>query len=239
MTRENFSHRSTQTELMDTETANFEEFKQCLHQLEFINVFTLAYRPTLQWFRHMWRHIPTEKNIFILDVGSGGGDMLRRIWNWSKKRNIEITLMGVDLNPWSKKFAEETTSKAIPVSFETENIFSLSLSQKPDFIISSLFAHHLPDDELVKFIRWMDAQAVRGWFINDLHRHPVAYYFIKYATLIIPTNRLIRHDAPVSVARAFTASDWKTLLAKAGISQDRTRIPWFFPFRYGVSCEKS
>ena len=239
MTRQDFSHRSAQAELMDTEIVSFEEFHQCLRQLEFINICTLAYGPTLQWLDKMWRHIQPEKPIFILDAGSGGGDMLRRIWKWSQKRGFKVKLMGADLNPWSKQSAEKMTSKNISVSFETTDIFELNLPQPPDFIISALFTHHLADDVLVQFIRWMDAQAVRGWFINDLHRHPVAYYFIKYVTRIIPANRLIRHDAPVSVARAFTASDWRTLLAKAGIPQNRARVTWHFPFRYGVACEKS
>lgn len=239
MTGQDLSSRSTQAELMDTETVSFEEFHQCLRQLEFINILTLAYRPTLQWFGKMWRHIPQEQTIFILDAGSGGGDMLGRIWKWSQTHGFKVMLMGIDLNPWSKQSAETMTLKDILVSFETANIFSLNLPQQPDFIISSLFTHHLTDDELVKFIRWMDAQALRGWFINDLHRHPVAYYFIQYAMRIIPANRLIRHDAPVSVARGFTASDWRGLLEKAGIPQNRTRISWHFPFRYGVACEKS
>lgn len=53
MTGQDFSRRSTQAELMDTETVSFQEFHQCLRQLEFINICTLAYRPTLQWLKRM------------------------------------------------------------------------------------------------------------------------------------------------------------------------------------------
>lgn len=238
MTGQDFSRRSTQTELMDTEVFSFEEFHQCLRHLEFINVCTFAYRPTLQWLKKMNRHVPDEKTIYILDAGSGGGDMLRRILGWSQNHGLKVKLMGADLNPWSKKSAEKMTSKNAPISFEIADIFSLDLQKQPDFIISSLFTHHLTNPELIKFIRWMNEHALRGWFINDLHRHPIAYYFIKYTTRFISTNRLIRHDAPVSVARAFTASDWKLLLREAGIPQNRTRITWHFPFRYSVACEK-
>ena len=47
MTRQDFSRRSTATELMDTEPTSFEEFDGYLRDLERINVLTLAYRPTL------------------------------------------------------------------------------------------------------------------------------------------------------------------------------------------------
>jgi len=34
--------------------------------------------------------------------------------------------------------------------------------------VSSQFTHHLTDDQIVAFIRWMEAHARRGWFIGDL-----------------------------------------------------------------------
>ena len=45
-----------------------------------------------------------------------------------------------------------------------------------DFIVSSQFTHHLTDDQVAMFIRWMEAHARRGWFIGDLHRHWLPYY---------------------------------------------------------------
>ena len=234
----NLGHRSSELELMDTESVDFDEFHECLRQLEFINICTLAYRPTLRWLQKVFRNNQAGREIFILDVGSGGGDMLRQIWRWSQRRGYRIKLVGADLNPWSKKSAEEMTPPNSAISFQTVNVFSMMQQPPPDFIISSLFTHHLAEAELIKFIRWMDEQASQGWLINDLHRHPIAYYFIKFVTHIIPSNRLIRNDAAVSVARAFTKSDWLAVLEKAGIEPDRISISWYFPFRYVVACEK-
>jgi hypothetical protein len=83
----------------------------------------------------------------------------------------------------------------------------------------------------------MDRHAVRGWFINDLHRHRLPFYFIKYVTRLLRLNFMVRHDAPVSVARAFTSDEWKKILSGAGIPGE-TKVRWHFPFRYGVSCRK-
>ena len=44
----------------------------------------------------------------------------------------------------------------------------------------------------------------------------------------------VRHDAPVSVARAFTREDWDRLLVQAGLDPAKVSVEWFFPFRYGV-----
>ena len=235
---EDLSQRSTRAELMDTESVSFAEFHDCLHTLGIINTFTLAYRPTLRWFERMTVGVGSEQSISVIDIGCGGGDMLRRIWRWARERHFDLKLIGIDLNPWSKKSAEQVTPKDAPIRFETANVFSLDSSRRADFIVSSLFAHHLTDGELIRFIQWMDCHATRGWFINDLHRHPLPRCVIKYAVRLLFPNRMIQHDAPASVARAFTASEWRYLLGKAGISPERTEIEWFFPFRYGVSCRK-
>jgi 2-polyprenyl-3-methyl-5-hydroxy-6-metoxy-1,4-benzoquinol methylase len=172
----------------------------------------------------------------VIDVGSGGGDMLRRIWLMARKRNVWLNLVGVDLNPWSKHIADELTPADAAIRFETSDIFAFDPSRRADFIVSSLFTHHLTDTELIRFIQWMDHHAVRGWFINDLHRHPIPYFVIKHAARILRLDPMVQHDGPVSVARAFTAAEWRYFLSKAGISAKRTGIKWLFPFRYCVSC---
>lgn len=235
---QDLSQRSTCPELMDTESVSFAEFHDCLHTLRIINTFTLAYRPTLRWFEGMMAGVSSEQLISVMDIGCGGGDMLRRMWEWARGRHFDLELIGIDLHPWSKKSAEQVTPRDAPIRFETANLFSLDPSRRADFIVSSLFAHHLTDGELIRFIQWMDRHATRGWFINDLHRHPLPRLFIKCAVRLLFSNRMIQHDAPVSVARAFTASEWRHLLAEAGIPAERATIEWFFPFRYGVACRK-
>jgi hypothetical protein len=142
--------------------------------------------------------------------------------------------MGVDVNPWSKQSAESVTPPDAPIQYETADIFSLDPDRRADFIISSLFTHHL-----VTFLRWMDRHATRGWFINDLHRHPLPFFLIGYATRILRFGPMVQNDGPISVARAFTAAHWRRLVVEAGIPMEQTRIKWFFPFRYCVAGRKT
>lgn len=239
MSLPDFNQRSTEPELMDNEPVSFAEFDACLRQLRIINIFTLAYRPTLRWFSHLYKQGQLKDGSTVLDVGSGHGDMLRRLSNWAAARRLRLDLVGVDLNPLSKLSAERVTLQSQGIDFITGNVFSFAPEQKIDYIISSLFTHHLTDEQLVEFIRWMDHRAGLGWFINDLHRHPIPYYFIKSIVRLLSCNRLIRHDAPVSVARAFTVCDLKKLLEAAEIPAHRVSIRWHFPFRYAVTCSRS
>ena len=238
MARRDFSRRSVDAELMDDASVTFEAFRNCLRDLELVNRYTLAHRPTLNWLKRELRTVISTDLISILDVGSGGGGMLRRIANWARKNDRQVELVGVDLNPWSKLSAEQLTPLDAPIRFETSDIFTFEPSAI-DFIISSLFTHHLVDSEVVRFLRWMYRHAVRGWFINDLHRHPLPSFVIKHVARLLRFDRMVRYDGPVSVARAFTASDWRRLLAAAGIPAERTRIDWFFPFRYCVAGWKA
>jgi 2-polyprenyl-3-methyl-5-hydroxy-6-metoxy-1,4-benzoquinol methylase len=230
MARPDFSRRSPERELMDSKDISFEEFHHCLKTLAYINIFTFAYRPTVNWIKR----IRENKPLVVLDAGSGGGDMLRKL----AKADPSLVLIGVDLNPWSKKSAEMATRRKADIQYETEDIFSFAAGKDIDVIISSLFTHHLSDDQVVQFLQCMDTTARRGWFINDLHRHPLPYYFIKYAAKLFCRNRIVRNDAPVSVARAFCREDWQKLLKRAGIPSGRVSIQWSFPFRYCVSCIK-
>jgi hypothetical protein len=58
VTRQDFSRRSTATELMDTEPTSSEEFDGYLRDLERSNVLTLAYRPTLLWLKRAVANFP-------------------------------------------------------------------------------------------------------------------------------------------------------------------------------------
>jgi SAM-dependent methyltransferase len=218
-------------ELMDSDCESFEDYRRCISDLEILNRISLGYRPTLA---ALDTFVAGRREISVLDVGSGHGDMLRRIALSARQRQIAADLTGLDLNPWAARAAGEATTADLAIRYETGDLFSVDPERRFDVIVSSLFAHHLADEELLRFIRWMDRTARLGWFINDLHRHAVPYHFLRATLGLAGMHRFVRHDGPVSVRRAFTAADWTAALAAAGIPQERSEISWWFPFRWGV-----
>jgi hypothetical protein len=92
----------------------------------------------------------------------------------------------------------------------------------------------MSNDQIVQFIRWMEATSRRGWFINDLHRHPVAFYGFQALSTVAGWHPFVRHDGPVSVARAFQRPDWERLLGEAGVPRDQITLDWRLPFRLCV-----
>ena len=227
------AERSDAAELMDTEPVPFDEFRECLRHLERINRASLAYRPTLTWLERLVRRHP-GRPLSILDVGFGHGDMLRRICAWAVDRGVPVRLVGVDLVPWSTRAATLATPPNADIRYHVGDIFDWPDDRPADVVVSSLFAHHLPDPDLVRFLRWMDRRAGLGWFVNDLHRHALPHRVVGTAARLLPVNRLVRHDAPLSVARGFTRRDWDRLIVLSGLDPARVSVEWFFPFRYGI-----
>lgn len=79
----------------------------------------------------------------ILDIGCGNGDMLRKIWKWANTHGLNLTITGIDINPLSKRSAQQRAPIDAPINFETADVFALDPLHKADFIISALFTHHL------------------------------------------------------------------------------------------------
>jgi len=235
-----FASRSTADELMDTEPVSFEEFRACLVDLARVNRLTLAHRPTFAFLeRLLARGLPRGRPLEIVDVGSGYGDMLRKIDAWATRRGVAVSLTGVDLNPWSRKAATEATPPGRPIRWITADAFAYAPPAGIDVIVSSLFTHHLPDPLVTRFLRWMESTATLGWFVNDLHRHPVPYHFFRHFAQLARYHRFVQHDGPVSIARAFATSDWQRLLAEAEIDAESVTLAWWMPFRLCVERLKA
>ncbi|MEJ0049929.1 MAG: methyltransferase domain-containing protein [Methylovirgula sp.] len=230
-----FSRRNQLSEMMDAEDTDFATFRECLVDLTKVNRLTLAYRPTLSFFKRLAASgaLQRHRTVNVVDVGSGSGDMLRRIDLWATTEGYKFDLVGIDLNPWSAKTAAQLTQENPRLRFITANIFDYRPAAPIDIVISSLFTHHLDNEAIVKFLRWMEANTRIGWFVNDLQRHPLAYHAFKHASHALRFHHFVQHDGPVSIARAFSAADWQHLLGAADISGARVKA--YVPFRLCVS----
>lgn len=228
-----FSRRSLELEWMDTEAVGAEDYARCLADLAVVNTVTLARRPTLAFMRRVARGLPAGSVVRVLDVGFGHGDMLRRIARWGIRRGLALELEGIDLDPVSARAAEAVTPAEFGIRYRTGDVFD-EPPGSVDVVLSSLFTHHLSDDQILGFLAFMERTARRGWFINDLHRHPVAYYGFTALSRAAGWHRFVQHDGPLSVARSFRRADWTRLLASAGLERV-ARVRWHVPFRICVS----
>lgn len=223
--------RSTQPELMDNNDISTTDYNRCLADLASVNRITRTHQATLHWLDQAIRCLPAGIPITILDVACGQGDLLRMIHRFAARRGIKISLQGIDMNPNSAIAAGQATPSSMNIAYYTGDVFTFTPASCPDFIVSSQFTHHLSDSQVVSFLQWMEQYARHGWFIADLHRHPLAYYGYSLLAGLARWHPIVRHDGAVSVARSFRRADWQALLAQAGILAD---IRWHVPFRLCV-----
>lgn len=218
-------------ELMDG-NCNYEEFRDCLRSLEQVNRWLLGYRPTLAWLERLPRepHPP----VHVLDVGSGGGDLLRQIGGWARRRGIAVQLTGIDLNPYAARAAAEFTPKELGIAWVTGDALLYRPEKPVDIVVSSLTAHHLEDEEILALLGWMEATAQVGWLINDLERSAWASRMFGWLAGVLGWHRFVLHDGPVSFRRAFREEDWLGLLAMAKVPREAVTVEHWRPGRLCV-----
>ena len=227
-----FSIRSHLPEVMDDPGLDSATYQRCLADLAALNRLTMTHRPVLRWLAKATRRLAPGARFSLLDVAYGQGDLLRAIAAWAERRGLNAVLSGIDLNPRSAIAASAATPAGMRIDYLTGDVFDHAPAQKPDFIVSSQFTHHLDDAEIVSLLRWFENNSALGWYITDLHRHPVAYYGFPLLTVAAGWHRIVRHDGMVSIARSFRKSEWQNLLSQAGTP---AQISWHLPFRHGVA----
>ena len=228
----NFRHRSYQKELLDRSDIPFADIEQNMRELDFINTYLGGHAITLAGIKKIIAAAPTKKEWLICEIGCGGGDNLKAIHRWCATKQIATGFMGIDINPECIAVAARKLG-AIPCQLMAVDYKLARFDQRPDVIFSSLFCHHFTDEELVSMLRWMQQHAGTGFFINDLHRHPLAYFSIKALTALFSSSYLVKNDAPLSVQRGFKKEEWKQLLHAAGIQS--YNVSWKWAFRYLVT----
>lgn len=222
----NLRNRSYQPELLDQPGIPSDAIKRNMQELNFINTWLGGHAITIKGLKTF---TTTQQPITVCEIGCGGGDNLSAIHAWCAKKNIPVAFTGIDINPFCIAVARQQLQHT-DTSFITADYKIVQFNTSPDIIFSSLFCHHFTENELVNQLQWMQSNARVGFFINDLHRHPLAYYSIKWLTALFSKSYLVKNDAPLSVARGLTRKEWIQLLKKAGIAH--YSIQWKWAFRW-------
>lgn len=223
--------RSYQPEWIDLGPAYYtsQEYQDCMIQLDRVGRLLGGDRATFAAFDQLG-FVPDS----ILDVGCGGGLFTAKL----AQKYPTAKVAGSDISQEALTFAN-THSQLPNLEFQ--------LSAKPqldyplnsfDVVTSTLVCHHLKDEDLISFLKQAIAVAKKAIILNDLHRHPLALFGFSMLAPLFFNNRLVKHDGPLSIRRAFTKQDWIHYLHAAGIPPTSYSITWHWPFRWIVRIFK-
>jgi 2-polyprenyl-3-methyl-5-hydroxy-6-metoxy-1,4-benzoquinol methylase len=230
------SGRSYEQELLDGGPFSYteDEYHHCLLQLDKIGRLLGGDAATFKTLRQMNLELAS-----ILDVGCGGGLFTVKL----AQAFPQAQVLGIDTNSQAIAFAKKNLEKEpslTNVQFEAPATPRLSYEPKQfDLVTCTLVCHHLNDEELIDFLKQSYLIAGKAVIINDLHRNFFGWAGFKLLAPLLFRNRLVLHDGPLSVKRAFTKQDWIAYLKAAQIPPERFSIKWHWAFRWIVSIDTS
>lgn len=224
-----FSKRSLELERIDTGDYTPEEYDTFLREIKTINRLIGDARALKKSMLTDISKSGTNKSA-ILDVGAGSGELLRGAAEFFRNRNIEGSLVGLDLNEKAvlsiKKEANQY-SEIMPIRGDA---FLLPFADKTfDYSVSSLFTHHFTDNRIVEILKEMSRVSRRGIYIIDLHRHPVAYRLYRIYCRLFRISKLVTDDGSLSILRSFIPAELTEIAEKAGLRE--IRVETVIPFR--------
>ncbi len=227
----NFAIRSEEEEIMDDFSIDDEGLHRTLEELEFINRWLGGNAITIGALKEVLAQCDTRQTVRIADLGCGSGDMLRLIHDaFADHYNLE--LVGIDANQAVVRHAKEKNGSKYPIQYHTMDILGESFRKETyDIVLCTLFLHHFPEKLLEDILRRLQPQTQKALIINDLHRHPLAYYSIALLTRLFSRSYMTRYDAKLSVLRAFSKKELAEVLQKSGWRLSSMHWRWAFRWK--------
>ncbi len=215
--------RHREPEWMDAADADPADLAGSLAFIRRINAALGYTRATVGHLRRLAADVPAGDRLTVLDVATGSADVPAAVLRWATRGGRDVRVVGLDLHAATLS----TAAAAVPdrrFAAVRGDAARLPFADAAfDYVLTGMFLHHLDDPAVVAVLREMGRVARRGVVVADLLRDRRAYAWVTLFTLA--ANPMVRHDARVSVAAAFTADELVSLRDRAGLDYAR-------PFRH-------
>tara|TARA_R110000868_G_scaffold338866_1_gene599604 strand:+ start:508 stop:1221 length:714 start_codon:yes stop_codon:yes gene_type:complete len=231
----NTKQRTDAIEIMDDFSINGKILHRTLDTLANINKWLGGNKVTLNGLKKVLKYHPKKEPLTIIDLGCGSGDMLRKVASFGKKGGYTFRLIGIDANKDAMVYARQLSKNYPEISFTDCDVFSEEFeSLTYDVVLSTLFLHHFDENQIINLLSSLKKRAKLGIVVNDLHRHPMAYYLFKMVCLTIK-NKMIIEDGLTSILRGFKRKDLEKF---SKTLQVIPQIKWKWAFRFQWIIQK-
>lgn len=208
-------------ELMDDPVADVGELEGNLRDVAFSNAAFGGSAPVVRAVRR----IDARR---ILDVGSGAADVPRAIVRDAARRGVAVHVTCVDRSEQMLAIARRETRDDASFAFVHAEGEALPFGEGSfDAVTCTLALHHFEPAAAHALLRELRRVARRSPIVCDLRRSRTALA-LTWLWSRTSRNRLTRHDAPLSVRRAYTPEEALALAREAGWRAPRVRHEPFF-----------
>ncbi len=165
-------------------------------------------------------HMP-GRGLTVLDVATGGADVLRAIVARAARERLAWRAVGVDLHPQVAAEARRRTVGLAGLAVVRADGLCLPLADGAvDVALCSFSLHHFSWKEARALLAELARVSRRGLMVSDLTRSVAGYWAARALGVVWgPGHRLSRHDGPLSVRRAYTAAEMESLASEAGLAE--------------------
>ena len=168
---------------------------------------------------------PGRAPIAVLDVGTGAADIPLHLIQRGRTDGRLIRVTGVDSRPEvlaAAAIVDPRVTATGELALHVADARSLPYQDMAfDVVHASMLVHHLDPTAARDVLAEMGRVARLGVVLNDLVRGRRTWLGAWLLARLITRNRLTRHDAPLSVRRAYTIAEMTALLAAAGLRVER------------------
>jgi SAM-dependent methyltransferase len=181
---------------------------------------------------------PGSPPVRLLDIGSGGGDVLIGLARMAQRHGVMLESHGCDTSATAVAHARLAANRAAVANVRFSRCDALcdSLPGECDVALSTLFLHHLGELDAVELLRRMAAAARRAVLVDDLLRSRSGYAMAWAGCRLLTRSRVVHVDGPRSVRSAFSLSEVRGLAEQAGLEGATLRRHW--PERFLLSWRK-
>lgn len=228
----NTKDRSNAPELMDDFAMEGEVLRDALDKIASINKLLGGNAVTLEGVERLLG-TEADREISILDVGCGNGDMLRVLADYGRRKGLRFQLWGVDANEFTIGHARKLSSGYDNISYVCSDIFEeIKQERVYDVILCTLTLHHFKDEALLQLMEGFIRKANLGIVVNDLHRSALAYYLFKLICFVFGLNSMSRDDGLISILRGFKRQDLLGYTRQLNLKKYLIRWKWAFRYQW-------
>ena len=149
----------------------------------------------------------------VLDVGSGGGDVVARLAAMADADGLDVDWLGIDPDPRALAVARERARPGVAFAC-TDAAGLVASGERFDVVLSNHVLHHLTDTELPEFIAETSALS-RGPVLHaDIARGRLPYALYGIGITALERGTFLRTDGLRSIRRSYRRDELQRTLGR-------------------------
>jgi hypothetical protein len=195
--------RVEREEFLDLGAGSARDVRQNLGQMQRINDW---FGGTRALFSHLLPRLARHNSrVTLLDLGTGMAGIPAALIRWGRRRGVEIRIFGIDR---SRRIIDTTRRDIASIDLLQADARDLPfLPGSVDYVISSLFLHHLSPIELSDTLCQSYHLARKSVIMSDLVRGWLPWVAFHLIQPVVAPNHLTRRDGLLSILRAYTPAE--------------------------------